>query len=153
MRKSVTSRETSMSLRAVDIRALWPRAALVTGDIISFLVFAGVGRRSHNETSGLSAIAQIVGTAAPFAVGWFLVSPFAGAFRRSLIGAPRRMLARTELAWLAAWPVTLVLRWAFSADHQIPLSFAIVVLISNAVFLGLWRMLFAVFTRAKAERS
>jgi hypothetical protein len=153
MRKSVTSGETSMSVRALDTRMLWPRAALVAGDIVSFLVFAGVGRRSHDEASGLGAIAQIVGTAAPFAVGWFLVSPFAGAFRRSLVGAPRRMLVRTELAWLAAWPVAMVLRWAFSADHQIPLPFAIVVLISNAVFLGLWRTLFAVFTRTKAERA
>ncbi|HLZ23174.1 MAG TPA: DUF3054 domain-containing protein [Ktedonobacterales bacterium] len=127
---------------------MWPRAALVAGDIISFLVFAGVGRNTHHEASGLGAIARIATTAAPFALGWFLVSPFAGAFRRSLVGAPRRMLVRTELAWLAAWPVALVLRWAFAPDHRVPLSFAIVVLIANAVFLGIWRLLFAVFTRS-----
>lgn len=148
MRKSVTPNETALSARPLDARAIWPRAALVVGDIASFLVFAGVGRRSHNETSGLGAIAQIAVTAAPFALGWFLVSPFAGAFGRSLLGAPKRMLARTELAWLAAWPVALALRWALSADHQIPLSFAIVVLISNAVFLGIWRTVFAFFMRS-----
>lgn len=149
MRKSVTSDETALDVRALDTRALWPRTALVAGDIVSFLVFAGVGRRTHDEASGLGALAQIAATAAPFAVGWFLVSPFAGAFRRRLVGAPRRMLARTELAWLMAWPVALVLRWIFSSDHQIPLSFAIVVLLSNAVFLGIWRTLFAVVTRRK----
>jgi len=149
MRKSVTPSETALSVRLLDARAIWPRAALVAGDVISFLVFAGVGRRSHNETSGLGAIAQIAVTAAPFALGWFLVSPFAGAFGRSLLGAPKRMLARTELAWLAAWPVALALRWALSADRQIPLSFAIVVLVSNAVFLGIWRTVFAFFMRSR----
>lgn len=148
MRKSAAPSETALNVRSLDVRAIWPRAALVAGDAISFLVFAGVGRRSHNETSGLGAIAQIAATAAPFALGWFLVSPFAGAFGRSLLGAPRRMLARTELAWLAAWPVALALRWALSTDHQIPLSFAIVVLISNAVFLGIWRTVFAFFMRS-----
>lgn len=153
MRKSVTSNDTTLAVRSFDAQVLWPRVALVAGDVVSFFVFAGVGRRSHNEASGLGAIALIAETAAPFALGWFLVSPFAGAFRRSLIGAPRRMLARTELAWLAAWPVALALRWAFSSDHQIPLSFAIVVLVSNAVFLGIWRTLFAIFTRSKHLRA
>ncbi|MGH2514503.1 MAG: DUF3054 domain-containing protein [Ktedonobacterales bacterium] len=149
MRKSITPGEAALSVRSPDTRALWPRIVLVAGDVVSFLVFAGVGRRTHDEASGLGALAQIAATAAPFAVGWFLVSPFVGAFRHALIGAPRRMLARTELAWLAAWPVALVLRWIFSTDHSIPLSFAIVVLLSNAVFLGVWRTLFAVVTRPK----
>lgn len=149
MRKSVTPGESLAHVRPLDTRLLWSRAALVAGDIASFLVFAGVGRRSHNETSGPGAILQIAATAAPFAVGWFLVSPFAGAFRASLIGAPKRMLAQTERAWLLAWPVALVLRWVFSSDHQIPISFAFVVLISNALFLGIWRTLFAVLTRPR----
>jgi len=53
------------------------------------------------------------------------------------------MLRRTELAWLAAWPVALVLRLALSADHTVPISFALVILIANAIFLGLWRGAFA----------
>jgi hypothetical protein len=122
-------------------------AALVAGDIVSFLVFAAVGRRSHSEASGPAAIGQIASTALPFALGWFLVSPWLGAFRRTLITSPRRMLARTELSWLAAWPVALLLRWALSEDHQIPISFAAVVLVSNALFLGAWRGLFALAVR------
>lgn len=148
MRKSIVSSESTLNIRSLDVRTLWPYATLVAGDIASFFVFAGVGRQSHDEVSGLGAIGQIAVTALPFALGWFLISPFAGAFRRSLIGAPRRMLIRTELAWLAAWPVALVLRWALAADHRIPLSFAIVVLVSNAVFLGIWRFIFAVCTRS-----
>ncbi len=122
---------------------------LVTGDVVSFLVFAGAGRQSHGETSGLPALAQVAVTAFPFALGWFLVAPFVGAFRRSRTSGAGRMLATVELSWLCAWPVTLVLRWIFSADHNVPVSFAIVILISNAVFLAIWRGLFAVAERAK----
>lgn len=149
MRKLALPGEAPASVRSLDMRLLWPRATLVAGDIASFLVFAGVGRRSHNEASGPGAILQIAATAVPFAAGWFLVSPFAGAFRASLLGAPKRMLAHTERAWLLAWPAALVMRWAFSPDHQIPASFAIVVLISNALFLGVWRTVFAALTRPR----
>jgi hypothetical protein len=53
------------------------------------------------------------------------------------------MLRRTEIAWLCSWPVTLVLRWVFSPDHQVPLAFALVILVANAIFLGVWRGVFA----------
>lgn len=128
----------------------WRVVALVAGDLISFLVFAAVGRRSHSEAAGLDAVGQIARTALPFALGWFLVSPFAGAFRRDNTSTPARMLARTELAWLAAWPATLLLRWALADDHQVPLSFAVVILIANALFLGLWRTAFSLLTRRRA---
>ncbi len=150
MRKSVSSGDVAVQPAMPIARRAWPLVVLAAGDALSFLVFAGVGRRSHNETSGLGALASIAVTAFPFALGWFLVSPFAGAFRRTLIGNPLGMLKRTELAWLGAWPVTLILRWALSSDHQIPVSFAVVILISNAIFLGVWRTAFALITRTRA---
>ena len=48
---------------------------------------------------------------------------------------------------MCAWPVTLLLRWIFTADHRVPVSFAVVILLANAVFLGLWRTLFALAER------
>ena len=149
MRKSViSSGDVAVQPATPRTGRVWPIVVLAVGDAASFLVFAGVGRQSHNEASGLGALGYVASTALPFALGWFLVSPFAGAFKRALIGDPLRMLKRTELAWLCAWPVTLVLRWALAADHQMPLSFAIVILISNAVFLGIWRTAFAFATRS-----
>jgi hypothetical protein len=121
----------------------WRVAALVVGDAASFLMFAAIGRQTHDEASGLSALGQVAATALPFALGWFAVSPFAGAFRRLKTLGVRRMLARTELAWLIAWPVTLLLRWAIAPDHSVPASFAIVILLANAVLLGAWRTAFA----------
>jgi hypothetical protein len=115
----------------------------VLGDAASFLLFAAVGRHTHEEVSGIAAIGQTVVTALPFALGWFAVSPFAGAFRRLATLGPKRMLLRAEAAWLLAWPATLVLRWALAPDHSVPLSFALVILLANALFLGVWRGAFA----------
>jgi DUF3054 family protein len=151
MREMASPPQATPAARSAPDRAgNWRVVALVAGDLVSFLVFATVGRRSHSETAGLAAAGQIARTALPFALGWFLVSPFAGAFRRDKTATPTRMLARTELAWLAAWPVTLLLRWALADDHQVPLSFAAVILIANAVFLGLWRTAFALLARRRA---
>ena len=138
-----SSEKTSLPTSRSGSGFPWRVAVLVVGDAASFLLFAATGRRTHDETSGIAAIGQIVETALPFALGWFALSPFAGAFRRLATRGPRQMLVRTELAWLIAWPMTLVLRWWLAPDHNVPLSFAIVILLANAVFLGVWRTAFA----------
>ena len=121
--------------------------ALVVGDALAFIIFAALGRETHNEATGLGAIGQTLWTALPFALGWFLVAPWLGAFKRAGAEHPLQMLRRTEIAWLASWPVALLLRWAFTPDHHLPpLAFAIVALLANAVILGGWRTAFAALT-------
>ena len=116
---------------------------LVIGDLLCFLIFAALGRDTHGETSGFAAIPQIIKTALPFAAGWFLVSPFVGAFRHKILVQPRAMVIRTVLAWLLSWPIAMLLRGIF-VDHGIPpLSFAFVVLLFNTVLLLVWRWPFA----------
>ncbi len=142
--------ETTSPQRAITTSP-WRIVALVVGDALSFAVFAGVGRNQHGETSGLGALSQILGTALPFALAWFLVSPWVGAYRRAATATLRRMLTRTELAWLATYPVALLLRVILSTDHQMPLTFAIVILLANAIFLGVWRAAFALVSRLIAR--
>src|SRR5436853_5650399 len=112
-------------------------AALVAGDALAFLAFAAVGRASHSEAAGLDAILQVAGTAAPFALGWFVVAPLAGAFKAELAGNPRKMLRRTALAWLIAWPIGQALR-ALVRQSGIPLTFAIITLLTNMLLLLGW---------------
>ena len=126
---------------------------LVIGDLLCFLIFAALGRSSHREAAGFAAIPQIIITALPFAAGWFLVSPFVGAFRRKIQAQPRAMVIRTALAWLLAWPVAMLLRGLF-VDHSIPpLSFAIVVLLFNMVLLLVWRWPFALINSIRKRRA
>jgi hypothetical protein len=92
----------------------------------------------------------VLWTAVPFAAAWLLVAPWLGAYRRAnTSGAPQRVFARTELAWLAAYPLALVLRWALAADHLMPVSFAVVILIVNAALLGVWRTALALISMGR----
>jgi len=119
---------------------------LIAGDALSFLLFAALGLYQHDQGSAsgiLASVGLVISTAFPFAAGWFLVSPFLHAFQRSNTSGVGSMLRQTEVAWLCSWPVALVLRWFFSTDHRIPLAFALVILIANAIFLGVWRSIFA----------
>src|SRR5258708_21715896 len=77
---------------------------LVIGDATAFLIFAAIGRRSHGEAASISSFLQVVGTAAPFALGWFIVTPFIGAYRRRQTTGVRNMAPRTALSLVAAWP-------------------------------------------------
>jgi hypothetical protein len=138
---------TPVDEQAPETRIPWRVAALVAGDAVSFVVFAGVGRTSHGEASGLAVLGAVVGTAVPFALGWFAVAPWLGVYRRALTEGALPMLRRTELAWVAAWPAACALRWALGPDHKLPFSFAVVILLANAVFLGAWRTVFAWATR------
>ncbi|HEU0028949.1 MAG TPA: DUF3054 domain-containing protein [Ktedonobacterales bacterium] len=130
----------------------WRTVGLVVGDAVSFLVFAGLGRNQHGEASGLGALGQIALTAVPFALGWFLVSPWVGVYRRQLTNTVRRMASRTELAWLASYPVALILRVLIAPDHQMPWTFALVILLANALLLGAWRSAFG-FVERQVARS
>jgi len=147
-----TTEETNQPVTAKEVKAAkeipYNRAViiLVTGDVLCFLIFAALGRYTHGEAAGLAAIPQIITTALPFAIGWFLVSPFVGAFRHEIVAQPRAMVLRTALAWLLSWPVTMLLRGIF-VDHGVPpLTFALIVLLFNMLLLVVWRWLFALYT-------
>jgi hypothetical protein len=128
--------------RSIAALRMRRNAILMAGDTLAFMLFAALGRASHSEAAGLAAILQVAETAAPFAIGWFAVAPFAGAYRGEVIEQPRRMLARSALAWLLAWPLGLLLR-ALIRQTAIPLSFAIVTLIINMLILLGWRGVYA----------
>ena len=127
--------------------ARWRIVALVIGDAISFLVFAILGHNAHDVSTGWVAVAQIAVIALPFALAWFLVAPWVGVYRRAATSSPLRMLARTELGWLATYPAALILRVLLAPDHQMPIPFAIVILLANALLLGVWRLAFALVAR------
>ena len=124
-------------------------ANLVVGDILVFLVFSVIGRISHGEPVGLTALPQVVGTAAPFAAGWFIVAPFVGAYRRDLTTRPRQMAKRTAFAWVLACPVGLTLRGIFVDHGAPPFSFAIIALLFVLIIMLLWRWPYALSNSLK----
>jgi hypothetical protein len=127
-------------------------ALLAAGDALAFLIFAAIGRGSHGEATGLAALPQIALTALPFAAAWFILAPFAGAYRREVSAHPRQMLKRTALAWLLSWPLALALRGIF-VDHAVPpLTFAGITLVFNMAILLIWRWPYAVLKGGLRKR-
>lgn len=121
--------------------------ALVVGDILCFLIFVSLGAGQHGEGFNLLNTFWL---AIPFAAGWFLVSPFLGAFKADVATRPSRMLIRTVLAWLASWPVAMGIRWLLVDRVTVPtvpfasfFTFAVIALAFNLGLLILWRWPFS----------
>jgi len=117
-------------------------AILVAGDLVAFNVVTAIGLLSHGELTGFDALGQVVLVAAPFAIGWFLIAPFAGVFRADIAGQPRRILPRAALAWLIALPIGLLL-WSLIRQKPVQPAFAVVTFITNLIVLLGWRGVFA----------
>ena len=140
-----------------SFKAMSPRRRIITlaiGDAIVFLVFASIGQNSHGESLSIPSIIFI---ALPFALGWFLVAPFVGAFREDIVSNPRRMANRTIQAWFLSWPVAMALRWLLVDRTRNTslisfITFAFVALVILIVILLLWRWPFA-FNNSIRERE
>jgi hypothetical protein len=130
--------------RRSDAKAIGALSWLLgAGDMLCFFLFAALGHNQHGETGGMGSIAAI---ALPFIVAWFAVAPWAGAFYFSPSVAPCDFLRRTALAWLCAWPLALLLRAA--VQHRgITVSFDLIALLANGIFLLLWRGAFVRLAR------
>jgi peptidoglycan/LPS O-acetylase OafA/YrhL len=106
-------------------------------DAVAVIVFAAVGRLSHSEPDDLLGL---VGTAAPFGVG--LLAAWA-----------TPVVRRDPAAWQAGAVavacvavIGLLVRAGFTG--RLPLSFAVVTVVSLAVLLLGWRGLAALVARA-----
>lgn len=130
------------------MREMSPQArliSLVVGDILCFLIFVSLGSNTHGE--GVNVLHSLW-LSLPFLAAWFVVSPFIGAYKADISTRPAKMLRRTLLAWVIAWPVAMALRW-FMVERLAPVplesfvSFSIVVLLANLIILVVWRWPFA----------
>lgn len=127
--------------------------SLVVGDILCFLIFATLGTDAHGQGINLLNSCWV---ALPFAVAWFIVSPWIGAYKADLSKRPKAMLMRTLLCWLATWPVAMALRWLLvdrvtGVTAGAFLSFAVVALVANALILNIWRWPFALNNKVRTQ--
>jgi peptidoglycan/LPS O-acetylase OafA/YrhL len=111
-------------------------------DVICILVFAIVGRSSHQETTDLLGVAH---TAWPF---------LAGCLMGTLVGRTWRQpfsLKSGVAVWLGTVAGGMVLRVLTGASVQ--LSFIIVASCVLAIFLIGWRAVFRLIQRARANSA
>ncbi|NOK60293.1 MAG: DUF3054 domain-containing protein [Chloroflexi bacterium AL-W] len=119
--------------------------ALVSGDIASFFVFAMIGLASHRGITSLVNIPDLAITAAPFALGWFIVAPFTGVFKPAITSRLRSMLTRTALTWVGGCLIGLVVRALINQSGVPPLTFALITFTTILLILSAWRGSFAWF--------
>lgn len=92
---------------------------VVVGDIVALIIFAAIGRQSHNEANPLSAI---IATATPFIVGWLIVGWISGVLVPQRVS---RWVLLTILVNIAGCGIGLLLR-SIWLQREIPISFAVV---------------------------
>jgi hypothetical protein len=126
-------------------------ALLVAGDVLAFHAVTAVGLLSHGELTSLDQLPQLAEVAMPFAAGWLLAAPFVGVFRSNVSAQPRRMLARTAVAWLIACPIGLLL-WSLVRQRPIQPAFAIVTFLTNLIMLLGWRGAFALLAQRRSRQ-
>lgn len=115
------------------------KSAVLVGDLVVVVVFAGVGRASHDE----NVLVGLIHTAWPFIVaclvGWGLVSW-------------RKIAPASRLGYLLIWPITalggLTIRLASGTSARWP--FWIVATAFLGLSLGAWRLIARAVTRRRA---
>lgn len=121
-----------------------PRVAALAlaADVVAVLVFAAIGRASHEEAGGVGGVLV---TAAPFVIGLGLAwaTPWVRARPAGFV-AGGTVLAGTVVIGLA-------LRAAFTG--RLPLTFALVTLVALAVLLIGWRGVSAVVAEVVDRRA
>ncbi|GAB4438351.1 MAG: hypothetical protein OHK0015_31860 [Chloroflexi bacterium OHK40] len=116
--------------------------ALLAGDLVVFMAFAALGRRSHGAAAGLGALGEVALTAAPFMLGWLVAAPVLGALDSRATRGPLAMLGRALVAWVLALAIGSVVR-ALIIGRFSPPSFYLVTFLVVAVLIGGWRAAFA----------
>ena len=116
------------------------RIPLMVGDVIVFLAFAALGRRAHSMGSALD---DVVYTAVPFMIAWFLVAPFTGAFAADATTDSAQAAKRSALTWLFSFPLGLSIRTLLKGGGLPHWSFALVAGTFTLIMLSGWRALFA----------
>jgi hypothetical protein len=122
------------------------RGLLLAGDLVALVVFAVIGRRSHEEATGLDAVASVLGTAMPFLLGWLAATLLVGMASEGGLparsGGPAGTLRETGRTWVVAFPIAVVLRAAFLGRWS-PLSFYVVAFLAPFALIAVWRVVFA----------
>lgn len=116
-------------------------ALALTADVVAVIVFAAVGRASHDESAD---VLGLIWTAAPFAVG------LAAAWASPIVRARPAGLRAGLVALTGTAVIGLLVRFAFTG--RLPLSFVIVATCALAVLLLGWRGLSALVAHRVAQR-
>lgn len=133
-----TSTESSTS-RDPQWLPTWELAALALGDLIALIVFAAVGRASHDLIATQGTVRATLNTAAPFMLAWLLVGMALGMYRGTALYPLGRVLWRTALAGAVAGPLGVAIR-ALWLRRPIIWVFMLIATATSTLALLVWRV-------------
>lgn len=114
------------------------RPGLAIVDLIALLTFSFIGRSSHTE--GVDII-NTIGTATPFIISWFALSPYLSAYSRDATKTRNGVFVGILPAWICSIPAAIGIRGLIKGSIP-PTPFIIVSLISTFVLISLCRYVF-----------
>ena len=117
---------------------------LILGDILAIAIVTFIGFATHGE-AGLSFLPRMAAIYLPLSIAWFVLAPFLGLFRQEIISNPKQLWRPALTAFFAA-PLAAVLRGFLLNAPVIPI-FAIVLGMTTAVGMVLWRSVYLFFGR------
>ncbi len=117
----------------------WELAALALGDLIALIIFAAVGRASHDLVATQGVLRATLNTAAPFMLAWLLVGMVLGMYHGTALYPLKRVLWRTALAGVIAGPLGVAIR-ALWLRRPIIWVFMLVATATSTLALLVWRV-------------
>jgi hypothetical protein len=121
---------------------------LVAGDVLALAVVTLVGFGSHGEFSA-AFLPRMAAAFLPLCAGWFLLAPHLGLFERAVKPAASG-LWRPGFVMLFAGPLAVVLRGLLLGSPIMP-SFGVVLSITSALALTIWRGIWLLLQRRAAQ--
>ena len=125
-------------------------ASLIAGDAAALAVVTGIGFASHGEFSP-AFILRMAASWIPLCIGWFLLAPPLGLFQESTTRTTTE-LWRPAFVMLFAGPLAALLRGIVLASPVQP-TFAVVLSLTGALALTIWRTMWWMLGRSTARRQ
>lgn len=122
------------------------RTVLVIGDSVAILIVTAIGFATHGDVAASSAV-RFIETALPLLAAWFLLASSLGLFDPP-VSEQLSELWRPAFVMLFAGPAATIVRGILLGAPVIP-SFAVVISLTTALGLILWRAAY-LLTRRRA---
>ncbi len=121
--------------------------ALIAGDIVALALVTVIGFASHGEFS-LAFLGHMAAALVPLCIGWFLLAPSLGLFDDAIMHLASS-LWRPAFVMLFAGPFAVLLR-GILLNSPVQPTFGVVLTLTSALALTLWRLLWWTLHRRAA---
>ncbi len=123
------------------------RRTLIIGDILALALITLIGFATHGEFS-FAFIPRMAVSFIPLCIGWFLLAPSLALFQEP-VERTASELWRPPFVMLFAGPLAALVRSIVLGDTVVP-SFAVVLTLTAAIALTLWRSIWLWLSRLRS---